>query len=215
MVGTESTVKIARILTVFLLLVAVFRPALAEPILLIAKAGVNDPYFLHTVVLVTGHAGRGKVGVILNRREVVDFNEVFPEWRDLKIEGGQLFFGGPVDPQMLVFVVRQSDPPENAIPLSDQLYLSFDRELLVGSLNRPQPFQSLRLFHGFAGWAEGQLEREVDRGDWIIVPFDPAVIFDADPDSLWRRMFEKHSGSWVRQGPFRHYRLLLAGGRGE
>jgi putative transcriptional regulator len=45
----------------------------------------------------------------------------------------------------------------------------------------------MRLYAGYAGWAPGQLEREILRGNWLIVDGDGAVVFDANPDTLWRR----------------------------
>jgi putative transcriptional regulator len=40
---------------------------------------------------------------------------------------------------------------------------------------------------GYAGWAPGQLEGEIDQGSWITVPADPALLFDEDTARKWER----------------------------
>ena len=45
----------------------------------------------------------------------------------------------------------------------------------------------LRLYAGLSGWSPGQLEREVELGDWLITRGDSKVIFASDPDGVWRR----------------------------
>jgi putative transcriptional regulator len=48
----------------------------------------------------------------------------------------------------------------------------------------------LRLYSGYAGWSPGQLEREIQRGDWYITAGDSKVIFATDPERVWRRQLE-------------------------
>jgi putative transcriptional regulator len=40
---------------------------------------------------------------------------------------------------------------------------------------------------GYAGWAPGQLEGEIDAGAWITVPADEALLFDDDHARKWER----------------------------
>jgi putative transcriptional regulator len=40
---------------------------------------------------------------------------------------------------------------------------------------------------GYAGWAPGQLEGEIEQGTWITVPADEALLFDEDPARKWDR----------------------------
>jgi len=44
---------------------------------------------------------------------------------------------------------------------------------------------------GYAGWAPGQLEAELGRGDWIVVSADEALIFDDDAESKWDRATQR------------------------
>jgi putative transcriptional regulator len=46
----------------------------------------------------------------------------------------------------------------------------------------------LRLFIGYAGWAPGQLDSEMARGSWRVLPASSELVFDADPQTLWKRL---------------------------
>ncbi len=46
----------------------------------------------------------------------------------------------------------------------------------------------MKLFSGYAGWAPQQLEREIARGGWLVQAATEAIVFDADPDTLWERL---------------------------
>ncbi len=51
----------------------------------------------------------------------------------------------------------------------------------------PQP-SAVRFYAGYAGWAPGQLEGEIERGVWNLLPGDPRWIFDDDPAGTWERL---------------------------
>ena len=46
------------------------------------------------------------------------------------------------------------------------------------------PSKSLIAF-GYAGWAPSQLEGEIAHGVWVMVPEDPALVFDTDRAEVW------------------------------
>ncbi len=40
---------------------------------------------------------------------------------------------------------------------------------------------------GYSGWSPGQLENEMRRGDWFVIPADPDLVFPDDPGKTWKR----------------------------
>ena len=64
-----------------------------------------------------------------------------------------------------------------------------------------KPAAELRLFAGHAGWSAGQLQRELDRDDWFIVPGDRSAVFDTTGSRLWERLIERldPAGIFVRE----------------
>ena len=52
----------------------------------------------------------------------------------------------------------------------------------------------VRLFSGYAGWDQGQLEGEIDAGGWFVVDAEPEDALSPDPDGLWRRVLKRQPG---------------------
>ena len=65
--------------------------------------------------------------------------------------------------------------------------------------DREEPF---RVYAGYAGWAPGQLEMEVDRGDWHIVPGTGELVFSERLSELWRGLLPRRGTDWTKlRGP--------------
>lgn len=154
-------------------------------ILLIARAELPDPNFKDSVVLVMNHIGPSPAGVIINRPTRIPVSRLFPELETLAQLDDKVYFGGPVEIQAVSFLFRFDKPPEKATEVLDGLYFSTDRELLRQLLGRDQPMEGLRIFVGFSGWARGQLEAEIARGDWTLAPADASTIFDYRSQQPW------------------------------
>jgi putative transcriptional regulator len=54
-----------------------------------------------------------------------------------------------------------------------------------------------RVFAGFAGWGEGQLDAEVDHGDWIAHGALPEDVFTEVPAELWSKVLTRKGGSYA------------------
>jgi len=50
---------------------------------------------------------------------------------------------------------------------------------------------------GYAGWGPGQLEAELERDDWIVLPAQPDDAFDGDGAALWARVLERQGGEYA------------------
>jgi putative transcriptional regulator len=168
-------------------------------VFLVAKPDLKDPNFRETVVLVTHPRGGNPWGVIVNRPLEHRLTEVFPDHPTLRGRNDVLFFGGPVRREGLVFLVRGSDPPEGALPALRDVFFTGDVELIDSLLKRPDPLRGLRVYSGYSAWGRGQLQNEIARGSWHIVPADADAVFERDPAGLWREMLERattrHTGN--------------------
>ena len=58
------------------------------------------------------------------------------------------------------------------------------------------------MFVGYAGWAPGQLEAELDQEAWFVVALEPTDPFSTDPEHLWRDVLRRQRG---RVAMFAHY----------
>jgi putative transcriptional regulator len=57
--------------------------------------------------------------------------------------------------------------------------------------------RSGRAFVGHAGWGPGQLDSEIERGDWILEPARREDAFSADPRELWPEVLTRKGGSYA------------------
>jgi putative transcriptional regulator len=154
-------------------------------ILIVAKAGLPDSDFAASVVLAMNNLGPAPIGIILNRPTRVAVAELFPDLERLARLHDKVYFGGPVEPTSVWFLFRAATPPRRAIRAFDDVYLSADRELLLQLLGRDKPMERLRIFVGHAGWAPGQLEAEIGRGDWTLKRADSDAIFNGKSNHPW------------------------------
>ena len=182
---------VAAVLCAFLLLSGSSRPASGadtkslSAILIIARSALPDSYFADSIVLVMNNLGPGPVGIIINRPMPISVSRLFPDIARLARVRDKVYFGGPIDFGSVWFVFRAITPPEHAIKACDGVYLSADRQLLLQLFSRKKPMDRLRIFLGHAGWAPGQLEAEIERGDWTSKRAEMAEIFSGKSEHSW------------------------------
>jgi putative transcriptional regulator len=86
----------------------------------------------------------------------------------------------------VVSVLFESDeePEEDGTTrVFDNVYFSRSNEIIAEVFRRNKPV--FKVYSGFAGWAPGQLEREIDRGDWLLGKAAGATIFKKEPTHIW------------------------------
>lgn len=161
----------------------------ASSVLLVASKLMNDPRFRKTVLVVTSHGNTGPIGVIVNRPEDIRLDMIFPDY--LKAKDLSLFYGGPAYPGAISYLIRGGEALDGALTISSDTYLAYDMRTLEELLNGKRRYKDLRVMHGFASWAPGQLEFEIRRGGWYVLPLDEAVIFDSPPAQMWQELYNR------------------------
>ncbi|MGH8247841.1 MAG: YqgE/AlgH family protein [Gammaproteobacteria bacterium] len=162
-----------------------------EAILLVAHPAMTDLRFAETVVLVTFPPDAGPMGVVLNKPSLVELRTIWPEHPDRQGRIDIVHYGGPVEPDGLLFVFRMTPAPRRALWVTDDIYFSGDGKLLDELMHERQPVPHQRFFAGYAGWAPGQLEDEIAWGGWYVLPVDAEVIFDMPVEDMWERLLER------------------------
>ncbi len=162
-----------------------------DSILLVAAPHLHDPNFGRSVVLVMFPPDSGPTGVILNRPTSMTLRDIWAEPEKRHGRTDALYIGGPVQPDGLLFLFRMTPPPVRAWRATEDIYVSGDGQLLKQLLEQTDSVQEQRFFAGYSGWAKGQLEWEVSRGDWHVLEVDPEVIYDTNSETLWQRMYQR------------------------
>jgi putative transcriptional regulator len=154
-------------------------------IFLVATAGMQDPRFRYSVVLLLEHGEKGTLGLIVNKVTEISLAQVLPELEDSGQDSNLLFFGGPVGLDGLLFVTRSGEPPERAEHVMQDVYYSGDKGLLKELLRQNKSAGELRVFLGNSGWSPGQLAAEIAEGAWRLVRGDSETLFEKDPNDIW------------------------------
>ena len=162
--------------------------------LLLASPALHDPNFIRTVVLIGVHNEEGAMGVVLNRPSAVTVGEAVPQLEQALGASDPVYLGGPVQPRSIVVLAEFEDPaPAGLIVLGRIGFPAHDADIeQLGEATARR-----RVFAGFAGWGEGQLDAEVDHGDWIAHPALPEDVFTALPQELWSSVLERKGGSYA------------------
>lgn len=163
----------------------------ANAIFLVASPALLDSNFREAVVLVTQPREGGPWGVIINRPLDHRLSEVFTDIETLRNRKDALFFGGPVEQDGLVFLVRTQQPPSRALPVLRDVYFISDIDYIEKLLARPEPLRDLRVYSGYSGWAPGQLQQEILGGGWVLMPADADMVFDGDPARIWQELIKR------------------------
>jgi putative transcriptional regulator len=161
--------------------------------LLVAAPTLYDPNFFRAVVLVLEHGDDGALGVVLNRPSETAVGETLPDWTALASDPGVVFVGGPVSPDAAIGVARAgtSDHTEGWAPLFGRLGTV---DLGRAPVELPVDVQNLRVFAGYSGWGEGQLDGELDEGGWFVVDAAPDDVFTSEPAGLWASVLRRQGG---------------------
>ena len=175
--------------------------ARAKGRLLVATPQLSDPNFTRTVVLVLEHDDPGAVGVVLNRPLHVEVGEILDAWADLASAAppAVVFSGGPVSPDAVIGLAlpagAAADPGWRPVVGGDSASGAGIVDLSLAPVDQPVALRSVRLFSGYAGWAPGQLEDELDDGGWFLLDALADDLFAADPERLWHDVLQRQGGS--------------------
>jgi len=158
--------------------------------MLIAMPGMADPRFEKTVILICSHAPDGAMGLVINRLfGDLSFGALLNQFDIAPLSGEEnrlVHYGGPVEP-VRGFVLHSADYKKEATTeIGPDLCLTATVEILRALAEGCGPARSL-LVLGYAGWAAGQLEAEIQANGWLTAPADLDIVFDVDTDKKWRR----------------------------
>jgi putative transcriptional regulator len=154
--------------------------------LLIAAPSLFD-YFRRTVILVLEHTEDGAMGVVLNRASETLVSEAVPALAELPGGDELVRLGGPVSPQSVVALGDFERPEEAGTQVIGTLG-TLDPEADNESLRR------LRVYAGYAGWAAGQLDGELEAEAWIVT--DVAVDDPFADGDLWAEALARKGGKY-------------------
>ena len=159
-------------------------------VFLYAAPGVVGGAFTESVVLLIRHEDGGSMGLIVNRPTKVRVGDAVKELGEYRELTASLYFGGPVQADRILALVRSAKPVGEATQALPGVHFSAELGVMKKAARGPEADQRLRVYAGHAGWSPGQLEDEMRAGAWVVAPADAASVFSSDPASLWPRVHD-------------------------
>ena len=145
-------------------------------------------------MLVGVHSEEGAIGVVLNRPSIATVGEAVPALQEAVDGCEHVYVGGPVQPTSVVFLAEFTDPAAAGLIVLGRIGFpapDADIDELAGATERR------RVFAGHAGWGPGQLDAELESGDWIIDDAQPQDVFTEVPEDLWSAVLTRKGGSYA------------------
>jgi putative transcriptional regulator len=170
--------------------------------LLIAMPIMTDKRFARSVIYMCAHSAEGAMGLIINQRashitfptllqqlDVIDTdadNGMPPD-----VESMAVHFGGPVETGR-GFVLHSKDyfASGSTLPIEGDICLTATMDILKAMVTGDGPDQAL-LALGYAGWAPGQLESEIQANGWLNCAADSEIVFGRDLERKYARALSK------------------------
>jgi putative transcriptional regulator len=170
--------------------------------LLIAMPVMGDPRFERSVIYLCAHSAEGAMGIIVNRPAgSIDFPGLLVQLDIIKkddqiklpenAESLKVLKGGPVETGR-GFVLHSSDffIQDATLRIDQGICLTATVDILKAIAKGSGPKHAI-LALGYAGWAAGQLESEIQDNGWLHCDADSDLIFGADIGEKYTRALRK------------------------
>jgi putative transcriptional regulator len=170
--------------------------------MLIAMPAMKDERFSRAVIYVCAHSTEGAMGIIVNHPaanikfpDLLVQLEVIPAAERIQLpnraEEVKVLKGGPVETGR-GFVLHSADffIENSTLPIDEGICLTATLDILKAIARGNGP-ESAILALGYAGWAPGQLEQEIQQNGWLHCAADPELIFGTDTDLKYEKALRK------------------------
>ena len=170
--------------------------------MLIAMPTMLDDRFARSLIYVCAHSSEGAMGIIVNHPAPnVNFSDllvkldVIPAADVIRLPARagvvKVMRGGPVETER-GFVLHSADYfiENSTLPIDDGICLTATLDILKAIARGNGPASAI-LALGYAGWAPGQLETEIQSNGWLHCAPDVDLIFGADIGGKYEKALKK------------------------
>ena len=170
--------------------------------MLIAMPTMGDERFTRSVIYVCAHSTEGAMGIIVNQPasnikfpDLLVQLEVIPAAERIQLpnsaEAVKVLKGGPVETGR-GFVLHSADffIENSTLPIDEGICLTATLDILKAIARGTGPHDAV-LALGYAGWAPGQLEQEIQQNGWLHCAADQELIFGKDIEHKYERALRK------------------------
>jgi len=161
-----------------------------------------DDRFARSLIYICAHSSEGAMGIVVNHPAPnINFSDllvkldVIPAADVIRLPSRagvvKVMRGGPVETER-GFVLHSADffIENSTLPIDEGICLTATLDILKAIAKGNGPSSAI-LALGYAGWAPGQLETEIQANGWLHCASDPELIFGSDIDSKYEKALRK------------------------
>ena len=159
---------------------------------IISMPHMNDPIFSKSLIYICEHDNDGAMGLIINKPMISEnAADIIQQTGLAQIETPpDIYFGGPVNLEMGLILHDANYNIEGTLTISKSVALTSNKQIVLDLKNGGGP-DEFRFSFGYAGWGKGQIEREIENGDWLLMPADDDFIFSIPNTDKWKKAASK------------------------
>lgn len=151
---------------------------------LLSEPFLNDYYFRRSVVLIIDHNKEdGSLGVIINKRLSVAFNDIVEGFPTFKAD---VYLGGPVETDRIFFIHTVGELIPDSYKICSGIYWSGNilalKAMIKNNLIMPH---EIRFYVGYCGWERNQLRKELKANTWLVGDFSSKQLLNNAPGNMW------------------------------
>ena len=159
---------------------------------IISMPHMNDPIFSKSLIYICEHDNDGAMGLIINKPMISEnAADIIQQTGLAQIKPPpDIYFGGPVNLEMGLILHDANYNIEGTLTISKSVALTSNKQIVLDLKNGGGP-DEFRFSFGYAGWGKGQIEREIENGDWLLMPADDNFIFSIPNTDKWQKAASK------------------------
>jgi putative transcriptional regulator len=170
--------------------------------MLIAMPAMMDERFARSLIYICAHSSEGAMGIVVNHpapninfSDLLTKLDVVPKAERIELprraDGVKVMRGGPVETER-GFVLHSADffIDNSTLPIAEDICLTATIDILKAIARGEGPASAI-LALGYAGWAPGQLENEIQSNGWLHCAADSDLVFGADTGGKYEKALKK------------------------
>jgi putative transcriptional regulator len=170
--------------------------------MLIAMPAMGDERFSRSLIYICAHSSDGAMGIVVNHPAPnINFSDLLVKLNVIpaadviqlpsRADVVKVMRGGPVETER-GFVLHSADfyLDKSTLPIDDGICLTATVDILKAIARGEGPASAI-LALGYAGWAPGQLETEIQGNGWLHCSADSELIFGPDINAKYAKALKK------------------------
>ena len=162
--------------------------------ILIADPFLKDPNFSRSVVFLCNHKDDGSFGFLLNKKSEYVIGDLFTDFEGCNFP---VFYGGPVQQDTIHFLHRCPALITGGEKVIDDIYWGGEFDEMISLVqNNKITGEDIRLFLGYSGWSNNQLEDELNEKSWLTTYGTTKLVFTNDIKLIWAEALKQLGGKY-------------------